>query len=219
MDKHKVIYINEQICIVDKPSGYLSVPGRFKDNRPILGLELEAELASKIYPVHRLDYEVSGIMIYARTKEAHRQLNLAFEKQQVKKCYQALSQGGQFSEGDHGEWRCHLLRGKKRTYEKPWGDLAITQFKLIKQWPQLFYEWRLFPQTGRSHQLRYELFRHGSPILGDQLYGSSVPWLSEASESIALRALELRFEDSLLETLNIPSSACLVSPLEFNLSV
>lgn len=217
MDKYQIVFKNDQICLVDKPSGYLSIPGRFKDERPILGLELEQDLATTIYPVHRLDYEVSGIMIYALNKVAHRLLNIAFEQHQVKKCYQAFSQGGQFELGDQGEWRCHLLRGKKRAYEKPWGDLAITQFELVKQSPAQRYEWRLYPQTGRSHQLRYELFRHGSPILGDQLYGSLEQWLPESPGSIALRAVELKFESSLIEKLEIPTSACLVSPLAFNL--
>lgn len=217
MDKYKIIYKNNHVCLVDKPSGYLSIPGRFKDERPILGLELEQDLATPVYPVHRLDYEVSGLMIYALSKEAHRLLNRAFEKQTVKKCYQAFSQGGQFIVGESGEWRCQLLRGKKRAYEKPWGDLAITQFEVVKQSERLCYEWRLYPQTGRSHQLRYELFRHGSPILGDQLYGSTMQWSTIDHDSIALRALELKFEEELIQKLEIPASACLVSPLAFNL--
>ena len=203
---------NDHIVFVDKPSGYLSVPSRMgaQDPRPVLGLELQAQLGQPVYPVHRLDFEVSGLMVFALTPEAHRSLNQSFEKHQVIKTYQAYSQRGNFQVGISGTWKCHMLKGKKRAYEKPWGDLAVTEFEVIDHWGAEYYEWRLRPKTGRSHQLRYELFRHGSPILGDALYQSEVVL---EKDRIALRSVSLSFELGLADQLGF-SEHLELAPLE-----
>jgi len=201
-----ILFQNDQIVLIDKPSGYLSVPSRTgqKDKRKVVGLILQDQLQKKIYPVHRLDFEVSGAMIYALSEQAHRSLNRAFENREIIKTYQAFSQGkGIFHVGDKGTWKCHMLKGKKRAYERPWGDLAVTDFELVSESNRGVYEWRLWPKTGRSHQLRFELFRHESPILGDSLYGGADRKLFSLTEGeqIALRAVSLRFDETLAQSL------------------
>ena len=82
-----------------------------------------------------------------------------------------------------------LLRGKKRAYESPQGKSSITRGVLIAQ-----NHWNLNPITGRSHQLRYELYRHGHPIIGDELYGSPMKFdVNGMKAGIALRAFEINF--------------------------
>jgi tRNA pseudouridine32 synthase/23S rRNA pseudouridine746 synthase len=212
-----IVFQNDQVVVIDKPSGYLSVPSRrgTQDPRPVVGLILREQLAKKIFPVHRLDFEVSGIMVFALEPKAHRALNRAFEKREVTKRYQAFSKGGDFSVGLKGTWTSRIVRGKKRAYERPWGDLAVTQFEVVGQYAPDYYEWNLFPKTGRSHQLRFELFRHGSPILGDTLYGGA-KWGFVVSpfgkETIALRAVSLIFKPGLAESLGL-SPEIQVSPL------
>jgi tRNA pseudouridine32 synthase/23S rRNA pseudouridine746 synthase len=187
----KIYLQNSHWVIVEKPADVLSVPGRFpdRDERPVLGKLLEKELGCQIFPVHRLDYEVSGIMIFALTPQAHRGLNRGFEKKLITKVYQAVTdRPSGISLGEKQTWKCKVLRGKKRSYESPAGDLAITE--ALKQEEKGPYSlWRLVPITGRSHQLRYEMYRHQIPILGDTLYGGS-PW---AQPGIALKALQLDF--------------------------
>jgi tRNA pseudouridine32 synthase/23S rRNA pseudouridine746 synthase len=212
-----VVFQNEHVVVIDKPSGFLSVPSRMgaQDPRPVVGLILQEQLTKKIYPVHRLDFEASGIMVFALDSKAHQALNRAFEKREVTKKYQAFSKGGDFSVGSKGTWTCRMLKGKKRAYEKPWGDLAVTQFEVVGQYPPDYYEWTLFPKTGRPHQLRFELFRHGSPILGDKLYsGADFSWIVTPSGkgAIALRAVSLIFDTSLTESLGL-SEEIQVSPL------
>jgi tRNA pseudouridine32 synthase/23S rRNA pseudouridine746 synthase len=93
------------------------------------------------------------------------------------------------------EWKIMLAKGKKRAYIADFGKECITRAhcagivqRLGKEWSR----WLLKPLTGRPHQLRFEMARHGYPIAGDQLYGSSSLWL-DGKHGIALRATELDF--------------------------
>lgn len=197
----KIVFQDSNFAAVEKEAGILSVPGRDpKDTRPILGRLLEKELAIPIFPIHRLDAEVSGLVVYALNPDAHRAANVEFENRRVKKTYQAISFGGAFADGDRGTWKAKILRGKKRAYESPAGKLAVTDFEVAGRREDGAIEWRLNPQTGRSHQLRWELYRHESPILGDALYGSDRPW----KEGIALRSLELEFSTAFADLWKLP---------------
>lgn len=194
----KVLFQNKHIVFVEKAPGVLSVPSRHpdKDQRQVLGLWLQRELKTQIFPVHRLDAEVGGLMIYALNADAHKFLNRAFENKKVSKTYEALSTATAQSPveiplGEKQTWTCKILRGKKRSYESPHGDPSITEATLIAQNPRGLY-WHLSPITGRSHQLRYEMYRQQSPILGDVLY-SGEPW---EQEGIALRAFRLDFSEA-----------------------
>lgn len=198
------------VVAVEKPVNMLSVPARFEDDpRPVLGRVLEEQLGRRIWPVHRLDFEVSGVMIFALTSEAHRVLNAAFEKQQIQKTYQAFSADRiDFAVGAEARWESHLLRGKKRSYESPHGQLARTDVKLVNRTDvvdatgerQTTLEWRMWPRTGKPHQLRFELYKHQAPILGDLLYGSE--W---SFDGIALRAIELQLPAELATVLAVPN--------------
>ena len=198
----KIIFQNQYFVAVDKEPGFLSVPARQADDpRPVLGRLLQEQLGQQIYPVHRLDAEVSGLVLYALTPEAHAAANTCFEDRQVQKTYQAFSSGGSFEVGAKGLWKAKLLRGKKRAYESPVGKLAVTGATLLASPAPETFEWKLEPQTGRSHQLRWELFRHGSSILGDVLYGSSRRW----NQGIALRSVSLVFAEEFTKRFGLPS--------------
>lgn len=195
---------NEFFLIMNKEAGVLSTPPRFaEDSRPCLGTELQRTRGRQIFPVHRLDFEVSGLVIYALTADAHRAGNEWFEKKQIQKTYRALTTGPGFEHwpeklpraeaklevGVTQNWRCRLLKGKKRAFESPQGKDSQTR---ATYWGKqgAYHAWDLQPLTGRSHQLRYELSRHGLPILGDKLYGSAVDF---GEDRIALRAYLLDF--------------------------
>jgi tRNA pseudouridine32 synthase/23S rRNA pseudouridine746 synthase len=204
---YKTIFDNSHFIIVDKAPMVLSVPSRLgaKDERRCLGHILQSDLNCQIYPVHRLDYEVSGLIMFAKTPEAHRAGNAWFENKMITKTYVALTSGENApSEKIHVpfEWTCSLLRGKKRAYESAQGKTAVTQGALIEKLSDGNFRWHLNPVTGRSHQLRYELYRHGHPIIGDELYGSTLKF---SSTGIALRAFEINFEKILERTkFNLP---------------
>lgn len=224
----QILLENQDLVIVYKPSGVLSVPAREStDPRRILGRELEVQLKMTLYPVHRLDFEVSGLIIYAKNANSHQILNSWFENKKISKVYRALTTGPQFTHFPKPEmfdrsheslelqkdflWKAYLHKGKKRVFESPQGKEAITQAKVL--FIQNNYQmWELHPVTGRSHQLRWELSRHGYPILGDELYGSSVK-LQE--KCIALRAVKLNFTKIQNEknNLNLPAEISLIDSL------
>jgi len=201
--KYKEIFRNDFFLIVDKAAMVLSVPARDQsDERLVLGKILEKDYHCQIYPVHRLDFEVSGLIVYAFRPDAHKAANRWFELKEVNKTYHALTSSssydptilsGAFVKGEVQIWKSCLLRGKKRAYESPHGKAAETHATVINE-KNGIYQWELNPITGRSHQLRFELFRHHQPILKDDLYGAN----GEASKlwtgpGIALRAFRIDF--------------------------
>ncbi len=190
----KIIFQNDHFVVVDKAAGVLTTPPRFKDERPILGRDLEAHLQTQIFPVHRLDFEVSGLVLYALHAKAHSEANTQFENRNVQKTYQAVSeiQGSLDPRtGQWMDWKCKVLRGKKRTYESPHGQISWTQALCEGQFGENLH-WTLRPVTGRSHQLRFDLSRHGFPVQGDSLYGAK-PLLEN---EISLRSTSLEFKDA-----------------------
>ncbi len=197
---YSTVFDNDFFIVVDKNALVLSVPGREgdKDERPVLGRILEKDLGITIYPVHRLDFEVQGLIMFAKTPAAHKAANAWFEKKEVHKTYSALTKASQvednkFIVGMLNEWKCCLLRGKKRAYESPHGKDSITIAKLIRIENDVFH-WELNPITGRSHQLRFEMFRHHHPIIGDELYSSKEIF---SGSGIALRAFKIDFTKAL----------------------
>lgn len=218
-----IVFENSDFIFCDKESGVLTTPGRphEKDQRPCLGLELQENLQIQIYPVHRLDFEVSGLVLFAKNAKAHAIANSWFEHKKILKTYRALSHFQDIShllahqpapaplhqpaEGDEFRWNRILDKGKKRAFESPRGKPSLTLARIteIRDDSNLLV-WDLTPVTGRSHQLRYEMSRQGFPILGDKLYGSKVHF---GSQAIALRAFKLSFE-------NCPEAGSLGLPLE-----
>lgn len=183
----QIISSNKDFVVVIKKPGQLSTPSRLGTNDPrvVLGTALQTYCDQQIYPVHRLDFEVGGIMLYALNKIAHRESQKWFENKTIIKTYRALTLKQDFShiydENQkvqeniflHKEmlWNSEMVKGKKRSYIKAGGDKAITQAKWIEVNENIL-SWDLSPITGRSHQLRLELARRGFPILADSLYGS-----------------------------------------------
>lgn len=204
----KLIFSGRDFLVVEKPALCLTVPSRHeeKDSRPVLGRLLEESQSRRLWPVHRLDYEVSGLVLFALHGNAQKIANRWFEKRQVKKRYLGVSGPRGFEhwpeslraareemelrEGAEFHWTCRLLRGKRRSYESPQGDLAETWAR-VDQLSVDRLSWSLFPVTGRPHQLRFEMSRHGFPLLGDELYGA--PKDSWSLPGLALRAVELDF--------------------------
>ncbi|MFN8944482.1 MAG: pseudouridine synthase, partial [Pseudobdellovibrionaceae bacterium] len=144
------------IC-VHKPALMLSVPSRdLKEAKPVLGLILQKQLGYQIYPVHRLDYEVSGLLIFAKNKKYQSVLNIEFENHTAQKSYVALTSKPtsempspqaqknfdqvyeklpqNFETVSEFNWTCNLVRGKRRAFEAEYGKQAITTAKCIGTW-------------------------------------------------------------------------------------
>lgn len=200
------VFENENLVVADKPAGVLTVPARERaDPRACLGRDLQTQLGIQIYPVHRLDFEVSGLVIFAKTTRAHTLAQKWFEETEVDKLYQAISRpGATLPQADWQDWHSRLVRGKRRSFSAPHGKPSHTRARVVAH-DQDFWRWELLAVTGRPHQLRVEMYQHGHPILGDTLYSGE----PATPGKIALRAVSLNFGRiserlGLPETLRVP---------------
>ncbi|KPU84943.1 pseudouridine synthase [Marinosulfonomonas sp. PRT-SC04] len=165
-----IVHHDYELLLVDKPSGLLSVPGKGEDLADCL---IERVLA--VFPdallVHRLDRDTSGIMVFAMTRHAQRHLNLQFAERRVKKVYIARVFGrikekaGTVDLPLIVDWPNRPLQHVDHENGKP----AITDWKVVK-YEEHATRVRLFPQTGRTHQLRVHMREIGHVILGDPFY-------------------------------------------------
>jgi tRNA pseudouridine32 synthase/23S rRNA pseudouridine746 synthase len=173
----RVIYQDDLVIVADKPAGLLSVPGKLEGRKDCLEGRLRAAFWDSLL-VHRLDCDTSGVMIFARTKQAQGFLGQEFEKRRAKKVYVARVAG--VMEADRGrvdlpigaDWE---FRPRQRV-DQEHGRAAVTDFEVVER-GEGETRVRLFPQTGRSHQLRVHMQALGHPILGDPIYsGDSEAW-------------------------------------------
>lgn len=210
----KHIYEDESIIIIEKPSGMPSVPGL--DGR-ISALEI---LGEQYHAVHRLDMDTSGVMIFAKTAEAAVNLRKQFEEHTVRKIYRA-----RISKADSGISAETITAGSidlplspdydERPRQKVdfiQGKSAHTDYEVVSNNPDGTSDILLYPQTGRTHQLRVHCSHHlglKRPILGDLLYGShSVNSDSDHTQRLCLHALSITFIHPTSETeLTFTSSA------------
>jgi tRNA pseudouridine32 synthase/23S rRNA pseudouridine746 synthase len=164
-----ILYEDAAIIVVDKPAGLLTVPGKLEGRQDCLVTRLQAARWDAL-TVHRLDCDTSGVIIFARTKQAQGFLGQEFEQRRAEKTYVARLQGE--VPGDEG--RIDLPLGSDWDYRPrqkvtPEGRPAVTDWQVIDR-PPGETRVRLTPHTGRSHQLRVHMLALGHPILGDQIY-------------------------------------------------
>jgi 23S rRNA pseudouridine955/2504/2580 synthase/23S rRNA pseudouridine1911/1915/1917 synthase len=169
--KIQVIYSDASIVVVDKPAGMLSIPDRYDVGAPVALDTLQSEFG-KLYVVHRIDADTSGVLLYARDPEAHRTLNREFEMGEVEKSYISIVRGGPESD----EWICDLalrVDGDKlhRTIVDLYrGKEARTRFTVLERFRD-YSVVQARPETGRTHQIRVHCAASGYPIVADPLYG------------------------------------------------
>ena len=192
-----VCHLDDDLIVLDKPSGLLSVPGR--------GPGMDDNLASRVqarYPealtVHRLDMDTSGLIVMARHAAAHRAMGRLFELREVEKAYIAVV-GGRVAEAEQTVDLPLIADWPNRPRQKVDFDLgkpALTRIAVIAyDAPSDTTRVRLEPETGRSHQLRVHLQSIGHPILGDDLYAP--PEILAQAPRLLLHAAELAFRHPL----------------------
>lgn len=165
-----VLHETDTVLFVDKPAGLLSVPGRLDEHKDSLLSRLEAQ-NSDIRLIHRLDMDTSGVMVFAKTDQAQRELNWQFERRQVRKSYLA-EVAGQIA--DAGTVDLPLMRDwPNRPLQKvdAAGKPSVTHWRVLERRDHTSIV-ELTPETGRSHQLRVHMAAEGHAILGDTFYAS-----------------------------------------------
>ncbi len=186
-----IVHADHQILIVGKPDGLLSVPGKGEHLADCLLTRIQAAFPEALL-VHRLDRDTSGVMVFALTPHAQRHLGLQFEKRHIKKTYVARVWGKMTEKTGTIElplivdWPNRPLQMVCHETGKP----ALTDW-VVQRRGDGETRVRLFPKTGRSHQLRVHMLALGHPILGDPFYAQGAardfPRMMLHSESIRLR--------------------------------
>ncbi len=170
-----ILYEDEELLFVSKPSGLLSVPGKGSHLADCMIARLQ-DYCADILLVHRLDCDTSGLMVFAKTPHAQRHLGLQFEKRQTKKVYTAWVEG--LPEDKKGEVDLPIIVDwPNRPLQKichETGRSAQTVWRVTAK-AKGHAKMELRPRTGRSHQLRIHMRELGHPILGDTLYGPEPP--------------------------------------------
>ncbi len=167
------VWLDDDLVVVDKPSGLLSVPGRGADRADCMLSRAEARWPG-VQVVHRLDMATSGLLVFGRHDAAQRALSLAFADRHSLKRYEAVVHG--VVGPDAGEINLPLITDwPRRPLQKvchEQGKPSLTRFEVTERRPDLGWSRvALTPVTGRSHQLRVHLLAIGHPIVGDPLYG------------------------------------------------
>ena len=188
----RVIHADHQLVLVDKPAGLLSVPGKGAHMADCMITRLQGPFPDALL-VHRLDLDTSGVMVFALTRHAQRVLGAQFEARQTKKVYRARLWGHLVP--DEGCVDLPLIvdwpNRPRQHVNHETGKPAQTDWRVMGRDPDGTTRVRLYPLTGRSHQLRVHMQSLGHPILGDPLYADgparAFPRLMLHAESLRLR--------------------------------
>ena len=203
MPELDVIFVDDHLVILNKPSGLLSVPGRGKDKQDCLIARAQSQWPEAL-TVHRLDMATSGLMVIARGPETQRKLSHAFEIREVSKSYEAIVSGvlqAQVTDSADSAERWQdiqmplLIDWPNRPKSKvDWehGKPSHTQWRVMGSALENATRVELKPITGRTHQLRLHMMAIGHAILGDALYAP--PEVQAQSSRLLLHARILRFK-------------------------
>lgn len=188
-----ILYIDEDLLVLNKPSGLLSVPGRGEDKQDCLASRVQARYPEALI-VHRLDLATSGVILMARGPHAQRALNLAFQARETEKRYLALVAG---DPGDVGEIDLPLIcdwpNRPRQKVDPEIGKPSQTHYRRLSyDEDQNTCRVELTPITGRSHQLRVHMSAIGHPMLGDPLYAP--PMVRDQAPRLMLHAWRIAFQ-------------------------
>jgi tRNA pseudouridine32 synthase/23S rRNA pseudouridine746 synthase len=182
----ELIYQDEAFIAVNKPTGLLSVPGRGPDKQDCC-LSRVTEQFPDALMVHRLDMDTSGLILFARSPEAQRNLSLQFEKREIEKTYVAIVEGviGKSVGFIDFPMRKDMTQRlpPKHIVDCVRGKKAVTEWKVLERM-ETTTRVALFPKTGRSHQLRVHMESIGFPMVGDNIYGTPAERLMLHAESL-----------------------------------
>ena len=185
----EIIHNDAAFLAVNKPTGLLTVPGRGPDKQDCCYHRV-LEKFPDARVVHRLDMDTSGLILFARSPEAQRNISLQFERREISKTYVAVVEG--VIEQDSGTVDYPLRKDMeqrlppKHLVDCVRGKKALTKWMLLER-RATTTRVALFPSTGRSHQLRVHMQAIGFPIVGDPIYGTPASRLMLHAQSLMLK--------------------------------
>lgn len=185
-----ILFSDEHLLAVNKPAGLPTLPDGYDKSAPCL-MDLVKQQFDRVWVVHRLDKQTSGVIVFARSAAVHRALNIAFDSRAVHKVYHAIAIGVP-------QWDEYTVdlplrpdgdRRHRTVVDRAHGKPAITQLRVLERFAEhTLIEAR--PETGRTHQIRAHLAALDLPLLGDVLYGGQATFI----DRVALHAHSIELE-------------------------
>ncbi len=185
----RVLFEDRHLIVVDKPEGLLSVATDFQTHHTLHAVLKRRLPRLQVYPVHRLDRETSGVIVFAYTETAKEGLKKQFATHQIIRKYQGLVEGGLTKE--EGTWESNLFDDANYVVKSTTkgGKRAVTHFKVTEQRGKCtLVGFKL--ETGRKNQIRVHCSEAGHPIAGDKKYGAQ----SNPFKRLCLHAVFLEFD-------------------------
>ena len=189
----KIVYEDEHLVVVDKPRGLLSVATDTETELTVHALLKRRFHSRKVFPIHRLDKDTSGLLVFAYTEEARDHLKKQLEERTMHREYRATVHG----HPGKGTWHCFLYEDKRmKVHVCPpsQGKEAITHFETIKKQKKTSVL-RIKLKSGRKHQIRVQAAHNGHPVVGDSKYGP----IEDTGHTLQLRAVKLEFDHPVLK--------------------
>lgn len=195
-----LIYEDRVLLVVDKPAGLLTLATESEKRRTVYAVLFDQlrrrRPPERLFIVHRLDREASGLLVFAKTENAKFKLQDQFKDHSARRTYRAIAEGRILEENrtfrsylaENSAYRCYSTRDSSQ------GKLAITHIRVVQRFPSKTHL-DIELETGRKHQIRVHLAEAGHPLVGDLFYGTQ----KSSIRRLALHGMKLGFKHPVTE--------------------